>query len=72
MRKGEVRPHLPMLYKESRMPAIRDEPQRKWESACSRIPLEGTDSISREAVRRERVAHIIATIRGMMEDYGAI
>lgn len=72
MRKGEMRPHLSMLYKASRMPALMDELPRKWEKTCARIPLEGTDRISREVVRRERVAHIIATIRGMMEDYGAI
>ena len=67
-----MRPHLSMLYKASRMPALMDELPRKWEKTCTRITLEGTDRISREAVRRERVAHIIATIRGMMEDYGAI
>ena len=72
MRKGEMRPHLSMLYKASRMPALMDELPRKWEKTCARIPLEGTDRISREVVRRERVAHIIATIRGMMEDYGVI
>lgn len=72
MRKGEMRPHLSMLYKASRMPALMDELPRKWEKTCERIPQAGTDRISREVVRRSRVAHIIATIKGMMEDYGAI
>ena len=54
------------------MAAVMGALPRKWQKTCARIPLEGTDRISREAVRRERVAHIIATIRGMMEDYGAI
>ena len=72
MRKGEMRPHLSMLYKASRMPAMMDELPRKWEKTCERIPQAGTDRISREVVRRSRVAHFIATLKGMMEDYGAI
>ena len=72
MRKGEMRPHLSMLYKASRMPALMDELPRKWEKTCERIPQAGTDRISREVVRRSRVAHFIATLKGMMEDYGAI
>ena len=72
MRKGEMRPHLSMLYKASRMPALMDELPRKWAKTCERIPQAGTDRISREVVRRSRVAHIIATIKGMMEDYGVI
>lgn len=72
MRKGEMRPHLSMLYKASRMPALMDELPRKWEKTCERIPQAGTDRISREEVRRSRVAHFIATIKGMMEDYGVI
>ena len=72
MRKGEMRPHLSMLYKASRMPALMDELPRKWAKTCERIPQAGTDRISKELVRRSRVAHFIATIKGMMEDYGAI
>ena len=72
LRKGEMRPHLSMRYKASRMPALMDELPRKWEKTCERIPQAGTDRISREVVRRSRVAHFIATLKGMMEDYGAI
>ena len=42
----------------------------KWEKTVERIPADGPDRIAREKVRKERIAHLIASIRGRMDDYG--
>ena len=54
----------------SSAPAVMAELPRKWEKTCGRIPADGTDRASRERVRRERVAHFIASLQGMLDDYG--
>ncbi len=70
MRKSEIRPHQDLLYRASRVPAVMAELPHKWERTCKRIPQAGQDRVSRETVRKERIAHLIATIRGLMDDYG--
>lgn len=70
MRKSEMKPHLDILYRASRVPAVMAELPRKWEKTCERIPEGASDRVSREKIRKERIAHIIASIRGLMDDYG--
>ena len=70
MRKSEIRPHQDLLYRASRVPAVMAELPHKWERTCARIPQAGQDRVSRETARKERIAHLIATIRGLMDDYG--
>ena len=70
MRKSEMKPHLDLLYRASRVPAVMAELSHKWEKTCGRIPDDGLDRIAREKVRKERIAHLIASIRGLMDDYG--
>ena len=70
MRKSEMKPHLDLLYRASRVPAVMAELPHKWEKTCERIPDDGLDRIAREKVRKERIAHLIASIRGLMDDYG--
>lgn len=70
MRKSEMKPHLDILYRASRVPSVMAELPRKWEKTCERIPDDASDRVSRERVRKERIAHIIASIRGLMADHG--
>ena len=70
MRKSEMKPHLDLLYRASRVPAVMAELPHKWEKTLERIPDDGPDRIAREKVRKERIAHLIASIRGIMDDYG--
>ena len=70
MRKSEMKPHLDLLYRASRVPAVMAELPHKWEKTLERIPDDGLDRIAREKVRKERIAHLIASIRGLMDDYG--
>lgn len=70
MRKSEMKPHLDLLYRASRVPAVMAELPHKWEKTLERIPDDGPDRIAREKVRKERIAHLIASIRGLMDDYG--
>ena len=70
MRRSEIRPHALLFHRVSLAPALMAELPRKWEKTCGRIPAEGTDRASRERVRRERVAHFIASLHGMLDDYG--
>ncbi len=70
MRKGEIRPHSLLFHRVSSAPAVMAELPRKWEKTCERIPQDGADRVSREMVRKERVAHFIASLQGMLDDYG--
>lgn len=70
MRKSEMKPHLDILYRASRVPSVMAELPRKWEKTCERIPDDASDRVSRERIRKERIAHIIASIRGLMADHG--
>jgi hypothetical protein len=70
MRRSEIRPHALLFHRISLAPALMAELPRKWEKTCGRIPVDGTDRASRERVRRERVAHFIASLQGMLDDYG--
>lgn len=70
MRKSEMKAHLDLLYRASRVLAVMAELPHKWEKTCERIPDDGLDRIAREKVRKERIAHLIASIRGLMDDYG--
>jgi hypothetical protein len=70
MRRSEIRPHALLFHRVSLAPALMAELPRKWEKTCGRIPADGTDRASRERVRRERVAHFIASLQGMLDDYG--
>lgn len=70
MRKSEMKAHLDLLYRASRVPAVMAELPHKWEKTCERIPDDGLDRTAREKVRKERIAHLIASIRGLMDDYG--
>ena len=70
MRKGEIKPHALLFHRVSNAPAVMAELPRKWEKTCERIPMEGTDRVTRELVRKERVAHFIGTLQGMLDDYG--
>ena len=70
MRRGEIRPHALLFHKVSSAPAVMAELPRKWEKTLARIPAAGTDRLSREKVRRERVAHFVASVRGMVDDCG--
>ena len=69
MRRSEIRPHALLFHRVSLAPALMAELPRKWEKTCGRIPADGTDRASRERVRRERVAHFIASLQGMLDDY---
>ena len=70
MRKGEIKPHAALFGRVSGLPALMAELPRKWEKTRERIPEDGRDRVSRERVRRARVAHFIASVRGMADDYG--
>ena len=70
MRKGEIRPHALLFHRASGSPAVMAELPRKWEKTRERIPQEGSDRVSRERTRRERVAHFVASVRGMLDDCG--
>ena len=70
MRKGEIKPHAALFRRVSGLPALMAELPRKWQKTRERIPEDGRDRVSRELCRKARVAHFIASVRGMADDYG--
>ena len=60
---------MKLFEQASKVPSIMAELPRKWEKTCERIP-EG--SACEETVRRERIAHIIASVKGMLDDCGLL
>lgn len=69
MKRSEMLPHMKLFEQASKVPSIMAELPRKWEKTCERIP-EG--SACEETVRRERIAHIIASVKGMLDDCGLL
>lgn len=68
MKKSELRPHLALIDKVSKEPRIMGELEYKWSKTCERIPLSENCSCP-EKVRKERIAHLLASLKGMLKDY---
>ena len=71
MKKTEIRPHAMLLDKIMKIPGYLDELAYKWERTCEKIALpDPCTKVMAEDVRKQRIAHLVATMKGMIEDSG--